>query len=66
MIEPTKEYDGLPALTPDEAAEWMITAARMRPVRIAPRMALAAQALDTMSPTLVNAVMKRQNIQPRG
>ena len=66
MITPTKAYDGLPALTPEEAADWMITAARRRPVRIAPRMALAAQALDTMSPTLVNAVMKRQNIQPSG
>ena len=40
MIAPTKAYDGLPALTSDEAADWMITAARKRPVRIAPRMAI--------------------------
>jgi NAD(P)-dependent dehydrogenase (short-subunit alcohol dehydrogenase family) len=66
MIEPTRAYDGLPALTSDEAAQWMITAARMRPVRIAPRMALAAQALDTVSPSVVNALMKRQVIQPSG
>lgn len=64
MIEPTKAYDGLPALTADEAAEWMLTAARMRPARIAPRMALLAQALDTVSPATVGALMKRQVIQP--
>ena len=40
MIAPTKEYQGLPALTSEEAAGWMITAARTRPVRIAPRMAV--------------------------
>jgi NAD(P)-dependent dehydrogenase (short-subunit alcohol dehydrogenase family) len=66
MIEPTRAYDDLPALTADEAGEWMITAARMRPVRIAPRIAVAARALDMVSPTIVNAVMKRQVIQPSG
>jgi len=64
MIEPTKVYDGLPALTADEAASWMVTAARLRPVRIAPRIAVAARAMDVLSPTMVNAVMKRQVIQP--
>ena len=64
MIEPTKAYQGMPALTSEEAAEWMITAARTRPVRIAPRMAIAARALDTVSPRWVNAIMQRQNIQP--
>jgi NAD(P)-dependent dehydrogenase (short-subunit alcohol dehydrogenase family) len=64
MITPTKEYQGLPALTPQEAAEWMITAARRRPVRIAPRMSLLSQALDLVSPDLVTTVMKRQRIQP--
>ena len=28
MIAPTKAYKGLPALTPEEAADWMVTAAR--------------------------------------
>ncbi|WP_262491164.1 SDR family oxidoreductase [Mycobacterium simiae] len=59
MIDPTKEFDNVPGLTSDEAAEWMLAAARGRPVRIAPRMALAAQALDTVSPTLLNRFMKR-------
>ncbi|BBX04789.1 short-chain dehydrogenase [Mycolicibacterium moriokaense] len=64
MIAPTRAYDGLPGLTADEAADWMITAARERPVRIAPRMAVTAQALNTFAPGAVNAVMKRQRIQP--
>jgi NAD(P)-dependent dehydrogenase (short-subunit alcohol dehydrogenase family) len=64
MIEPTKAYDGLPALTPAEAADWMVTAARTRPVRIAPRMAVTAKALDTVAPGWVNAIMKRQRMRP--
>ncbi|WP_374023003.1 SDR family oxidoreductase [Mycobacterium sp. HNNTM2301] len=64
MIAPTKAYEGMPALTSAEAAEWMLTAARTRPVRIAPRMAIAAKALDTFGPRFVNAIMQRQSIQP--
>jgi NAD(P)-dependent dehydrogenase (short-subunit alcohol dehydrogenase family) len=64
MIAPTKAYEGLPALSAAEAAEWMVVAARARPVRIAPRIALVAKAVDTVGPSLVNAVMKRQRIQP--
>ncbi|MGZ4511591.1 MAG: SDR family oxidoreductase [Mycobacterium sp.] len=64
MIAPTKAYEGMPALTSEEAAEWMLTAARTRPVRIAPRMVIAAKALDTFGPRFVNAIMQRQRIQP--
>ena len=64
MIAPTKAYDGLPALTPEEAADWMVTAARTRPVRIAPRMAVTAKALDTVAPGLLNTLMRRQRLQP--
>ncbi|MCT7658460.1 SDR family oxidoreductase [Mycobacterium deserti] len=64
MIAPTRAYDGLPGLTADEAADWMITAARTRPVRIAPRMAVTAQAVNSVAPGIVDAVMKRQRVQP--
>jgi NAD(P)-dependent dehydrogenase (short-subunit alcohol dehydrogenase family) len=64
MIAPTKEYQGLPALTSEEAAGWMITAARKRPVRIAPRMALAAQAIDTVVPGVATNMIRRQRLQP--
>ena len=38
----------------------MVTAARTRPVRIAPRMAVAANALNTIGPRWVNALMQRR------
>ncbi|HET7668619.1 MAG TPA: SDR family oxidoreductase [Mycobacterium sp.] len=65
MIEPTRAYDGLPGLSADEAADWMITAARTRPVRIAPRMAVTAYALNSVAPSAVDAIMKRQRVQPK-
>jgi NAD(P)-dependent dehydrogenase (short-subunit alcohol dehydrogenase family) len=64
MIAPTKEYTGLPALTSEEAAGWMIDAARTRPVRIAPRMAIAAQAIDTVVPGFATNAIRRQRLQP--
>ncbi|WP_286149980.1 SDR family oxidoreductase [Mycobacterium sp. ACS4331] len=64
MIAPTKAYDGLPALSAEEAGEWMIRAARTRPVRIAPRIAVTARAVDVVAPGLLANIMKRQGIQP--
>ncbi|ULE34143.1 SDR family oxidoreductase [Mycobacterium sp. IDR2000157661] len=64
MIAPTRAYDGLPGLSASEAADWMVTAARTRPVRIAPRMALTAHAVNSVAPGVVDAVMKRQRVQP--
>ncbi|MDV3125497.1 SDR family oxidoreductase [Mycobacterium sp. 21AC1] len=64
MIAPTRAYDGLPGLSAGEAADWMVTAARTRPVQIAPRMAVTAKAINSVAPGLVDAVMKRQRVQP--
>jgi NAD(P)-dependent dehydrogenase (short-subunit alcohol dehydrogenase family) len=64
MIAPTKEYTGMPALSSREAAQWMIDAARYRPVRIAPRFGVSARALDVVAPGVLNAVLKRQRMQP--
>ena len=64
MIAPTKEYDGMPALSSAEAAEWMIDAARRRPVRIAPRFGVTARAIDTLAPGVLNGLLKRQRVQP--
>jgi NAD(P)-dependent dehydrogenase (short-subunit alcohol dehydrogenase family) len=66
MIAPTRAYDGLPGLSADEAADWMVSAARHRPVRIAPRMALTAHAVNSFAPAAVDAMMKRQRVQPSG
>ncbi len=59
MIAPTRAYDGLPALTPEEAATWMVVAARKRPVRIMPRRTLMLRALDLVSPRRSNRAMTR-------
>ena len=64
MIAPTRAYDGLPGLTSEEAADWMVTAARKRPLRIAPRMAVTADMVNSVAPGAVDAVMKRQPVQP--
>ncbi|MFC3777301.1 SDR family oxidoreductase [Mycolicibacterium holsaticum] len=63
MIAPTRAYDSLAALSADEAADWMVVAARTRPVRITPRKTLPLRALDIMSPRLLNGVMKRSTPQ---
>ncbi|MDY6998319.1 MAG: SDR family oxidoreductase, partial [Actinomycetota bacterium] len=64
MIAPTREYQGLPALSAEEAAGWIVTAARHRPVSIAPRVAVGAAALNSVAPAVVDTVMKRQRMQP--
>ena len=59
MIAPTRAYDGLAALSADEAANWIVDAARTRPVRIAPRKTLALRALDIVSPRRLSDLMMR-------
>lgn len=60
MIAPTRAYSGLAALTAEEAADWMVTAATMRPIRIAPRKALALRALDVVAPRVLNRILERE------
>lgn len=64
MIAPTEAYDGVPALSPQEAARWMIDAAVHRPVRIAPRFGMGARALDVVAPRALNKLLKQQRMQP--
>ncbi len=63
MMAPTRAYDGLEALTTEEAAQWMVTAAITRPVRMAPRMAVAAMALDVLTPRLVTRLLRHPPVQ---
>ena len=60
MIAATHAYDGVAALSADEAAAWMVTAARTRPIRIAPRKALALRALDVVAPRVLNGILERE------
>jgi NAD(P)-dependent dehydrogenase (short-subunit alcohol dehydrogenase family) len=64
MISPTRVYDGVPALSPREAAQWMIDAAVHRPVRIAPRFGVGARALDVVAPGALNRLLRQQRVQP--
>ena len=64
MIAPTKEYQGMPALSAAEAGGWMVDAARHRPVRIAPRFGMTARAIDVVAPGVLNGILKRQRMQP--
>lgn len=63
MIAPTRAYDGIAALSADEAADWLVTATRYRPVRIAPRKALALRALDVVAPRALNGVLERETMR---
>jgi NAD(P)-dependent dehydrogenase (short-subunit alcohol dehydrogenase family) len=65
MIAPTRAYDDLPGLSAGEAANWIITAARHRPVSIAPRIAVTAHAINSIAPAAVDSIMKRQRMQPK-
>ncbi|MFB1295849.1 SDR family oxidoreductase [Mycobacterium sp. pW049] len=65
MIAPTRAYDGLPGLSAEEAAGWIVTAARHRPVSIAPRIAVTAHAVNSIAPAAVDLIMKRQRMQPK-
>ena len=60
MIAATHAYDGVPALAADEAADWMVTAAHTRPIRIAPRKAIALRALEVIAPRALNNVLARE------
>jgi NAD(P)-dependent dehydrogenase (short-subunit alcohol dehydrogenase family) len=66
MIAPTRAYSGLAALTADEAADWMVTAAKTRAVRIAPRKALALRALDVIAPRMLNGILERETKRMNG
>jgi NAD(P)-dependent dehydrogenase (short-subunit alcohol dehydrogenase family) len=65
MIAPTRAYDDLPGLSAEEAAGWIITAVRHRPVSIAPRIAVTAHAINSIAPAAVDTIMRRQRMQPK-
>ncbi len=57
MIAPTKMYDNVPTITPDEAAEFIRQAVIYRPQRIATRLGIFAQTLHTVAPKIAEIVM---------
>jgi NAD(P)-dependent dehydrogenase (short-subunit alcohol dehydrogenase family) len=59
MSAPTEKYSSLPGLSPDEAARWLATAIRSRPVRVVPRYVPLLQAADAVAPRLVDRILMR-------
>lgn len=57
MIAPTKIYDSVPTLTPEEAADMVAEAIIYRPKRIATRLGTFAQVLHAIAPKLGEIVM---------
>lgn len=57
MIAPTRIYDSVPTLTPDEAADMVAEAIIHRPKRIATRLGVFAQVTHAVAPKLGEIVM---------
>ncbi len=57
MIQPTRVYESLPALTPEAAADLVVRAIIERPRRVATRLGLAGQLLQVVSPALAEMVL---------
>jgi NAD(P)-dependent dehydrogenase (short-subunit alcohol dehydrogenase family) len=59
MSAPTEKFRSLPGLSSDEAAQWLVTAIRSRPVRIVPRYVPFLQVVGVAAPRLVDRVLMR-------
>ena len=57
MIAPTKMYDSVPTLSPEEAADIIIEAIVERPVRIATRLGTFAQVFYALAPRVYEIMM---------
>ncbi|MGW6426399.1 SDR family oxidoreductase [Nocardia sp. NPDC055053] len=62
MIAPTGAYDESAALSAEQAADWICTAIRTRPIELYPRYTRILQAVATVSPRAVDAVIWRLGI----
>jgi NAD(P)-dependent dehydrogenase (short-subunit alcohol dehydrogenase family) len=57
MIAPTKIYDHVPTITPDDAADMIKQAVIYRPQRIATRLGIFAQVLHATTPKIAEIIM---------
>ncbi|HRK56188.1 MAG TPA: SDR family oxidoreductase, partial [Burkholderiaceae bacterium] len=57
MIAPTKIYQSIPTLSPDEAADLIVQAVVYKPVRIATRLGMFGQLLHALAPKVAQVVM---------
>jgi short-subunit dehydrogenase len=57
MIAPTKMYDSVPTLSPEEAADLIVKAIIERPSRVATRMGIFAATLNALVPKAYEVIM---------
>ncbi|MEZ5613818.1 MAG: SDR family oxidoreductase [Rhodocyclaceae bacterium] len=57
MIAPTKLYQNVPTLTPEEAADLVVEAIIHKPVRIATRLGVFGQVVHAVSPKVAQIIM---------
>jgi len=57
MIAPTKIYNNVPTLSPEEAADMIAQACIAKPVRIATRLGITGELLHAVSPRIAQIVM---------
>ncbi|HLU12971.1 MAG TPA: SDR family oxidoreductase [Arenimonas sp.] len=57
MIAPTRMYESVPTLTPDEAADLVVKAIIERPSRVATRMGIFAATLNAVAPKAYEVIM---------
>jgi short-subunit dehydrogenase len=57
MSAPTRLYDNVPRLTPEEAAELVVEAIVKRPVRIATKLGIFGQVLHAVMPHVAQIIM---------
>jgi len=57
MIAPTRIYDNVPTITPDEAADLVKKAVIYKPQRVATRLGIFAQTLHAVAPKVAEIVM---------
>jgi len=57
MIAPTKIYNNVPTLAPEEAADMVAQACVAKPVRIATRLGVAGEVLHALAPRIAQIVM---------
>ncbi|WP_336085596.1 SDR family oxidoreductase [Nocardia sp. SSK8] len=62
MIAPTGKYADAAALSAEDAAAWILTAIRTRPIELYPRYTRVLQTLATISPRAVDAAIWRMGI----
>ncbi len=57
MIAPTKIYNNVPTLSPEQAADLVVQACIAKPVRIATRLGITGQLLHALAPRVAQIVM---------